>query len=121
VRFNCLTLDAMLIARGDVRHTPAGLPALDLELGHESTQIEAGSDRRVTCELAAVALGALAQRLAQVQVGGHIRCSGFLARRYRTGASVALHVIDFEAIDADTASGTVSAGKTAAYEPNARR
>ena len=55
-----MTLDARLQSRGSLRFTPAGVPALDFELAHESTQVEAGSERRVACELAAVALGGAA-------------------------------------------------------------
>ncbi|TMH28848.1 MAG: primosomal replication protein N [Betaproteobacteria bacterium] len=93
---NVVTLDARLQSRGDLRFTPAGVPALDFALAHESLQIEAGAQRRVACEVAGVAIGALARKLADVAPGAHIRCSGFLARRYRTGISVALHVNAFE-------------------------
>jgi primosomal replication protein N len=40
----------------------------------------------------AVAFGDVAKRLAGIPVGGEIRCEGFLARRYRTGITVALHI-----------------------------
>jgi primosomal replication protein N len=93
---NTVTLDARMQSRGDLRFTPAGIPALDFELAHESTQVEAGGERRVACELAAVALGPIARRLAEVDPGAEIRCKGFLARRYRTGITVALHVNEFE-------------------------
>ena len=41
-----------------------------------------------------VLLGALA--LAKVDVGAGLRCQGFIARRYRTGTSLALHLSRFE-------------------------
>jgi primosomal replication protein N len=53
----------------------------------------------VACELAAVALGPLAKQLAGVAIGAQLRCNGFLARRYRSGTSVALHLCEFELID----------------------
>jgi primosomal replication protein N len=93
---NSVTLDAMLQSRGALRFTPAGVPALDFELAHESVQVEAGGERRVACELAAVALGPVAKRIADVEPGAHMRCQGFLARRYRTGITVALHVNEFD-------------------------
>jgi primosomal replication protein N len=89
-------LDARLASRDALRYTPAGVPVLDFALAHESTQDEAGAPRRVACELAAVALGSLARDLAAVEPGVQLRCRGFLARRYRTGISVALHVNGFE-------------------------
>jgi len=96
VQVNQVMLDACLRSREALRFTPAGVPVLDFALAHESTQVEAGSQRRVACELAAVALGAVARELATVEPGAQIRCRGFLARRYRTGISVALHVNAFD-------------------------
>ena len=93
---NAVTLDARLQSRDDLRFTPAGVPALDFALEHESVQVEAGAERRVACEVTGVALGSVAQKLADVPPGTHIRCRGFLARRYRTGISLALHVNAFE-------------------------
>jgi primosomal replication protein N len=96
---NELTLDARLAARGDLRFTPAGIPALDFQLAHESLQAEGDAERRVACELAGVAIGPLARDLASVELGAQLRCRGFLARRYRTGTSVALHVNAFELME----------------------
>ncbi len=89
---NRLTLDATLTARDDLRYTPAGIPALDCTLTHASMQEEAGGERRVECELHAVAFGDVARSLARMSVGSELRCDGFLARRYRTGVTVALHI-----------------------------
>ena len=96
---NDVTLDARLAARGDLRFTPAGVPALDFSLAHESTQIEGNAERRVACELAGLAIGPVARELASVELGAQLRCRGFLARRYRTGTSVALHVNAFELME----------------------
>jgi primosomal replication protein N len=53
----------------------------------------------VECEIAAVAFAEVAQRLAGVAEGARVVCEGFLARRYRTGISVALHVATFEPVN----------------------
>ena len=93
---NRLTLDAVLVARDDLRYTPAGLPALSLTLCHVSEQPEAGGTRKVECELHAVAFGEMARALARLPVGTALRCEGFLARRYRTGTTLCLHIAHFE-------------------------
>ncbi len=93
---NRLVIDATLTERGELRYTPAGIPALDCMLRHASIQQEAGGERIVDCELAAVAFGEPAQSLARLDTGTALRCSGFLARRYRTGITVAMHVNEFE-------------------------
>jgi primosomal replication protein N len=89
---NRLTLDATLTQRGDLRYTPAGIPAIDCTLQHQSVQAEAGGERKVECEVFAVAFADVARTLARTPVGGDLRCEGFLARRYRTGVTVALHI-----------------------------
>ncbi|MEP7181743.1 MAG: primosomal replication protein N [Betaproteobacteria bacterium] len=94
-----MTLDATLTERGDLRYTPAGIPALECVLRHASVQPEAGGERNVDCELAAVAFGAPATSLARVPNGTAVRCKGFLARRYRTGITVAMHVNEFELLE----------------------
>ncbi len=96
---NRLTLDATLTERGDLRYTPAGVPALECILKHRSVQPEAGGARNVDCELAAVAFGEPAKALSAVPTGTALRCKGFLARRYRTGVTVALHVNEFELME----------------------
>jgi primosomal replication protein N len=96
---NRLTLDATLAERGDLRYTPAGVPALECVLKHASIQSEAGGERKVDCEIAAVAFGQPAVDLARVPMGTPLRCKGFLARRYRTGITIALHINEFETLD----------------------
>ena len=96
---NRLLLDATLAERSALRYTPAGIPALDCVLKHASVQSEAGVNRQVDCELAAVAFGGPAIGLAQVPTGTALRCTGFLGRRYRTGNAVTLHVNEFETLD----------------------
>jgi primosomal replication protein N len=93
---NRLTIDALLIERGDLRYTPAGIPAIECSLNHQSVQAEAGGERKVECELFAVAFGDVARKLATLPVGSDLKCEGFLARRYRTGITVALHITDLE-------------------------
>ena len=96
---NRVVLDAVLAERGNLRYTAAGIPALECSLRHASTQPEAGSQRRVECDLAAITFGDLAQSLARVPNGSALRCKGFLARRYRTGLTLALHINEFELLN----------------------
>ena len=98
---NRLVLDATLADRGDLRYTPAGIPALECMLRHASMQPEAGGERKVECELAAVAFGEPAASLARLANGTALRCKGFLARRYRTGITIAMHVNEFELLQKD--------------------
>jgi primosomal replication protein N len=96
---NRFTLEATLVAREGLRHTPAGIPAIECTLDHRSEQAEAGGRRKVQCEMHAIAFGEVAMALSRCAPGSALRCQGFLARRYRTGTSLALHVVRFEQID----------------------
>ena len=93
---NRFAVDAILAERSDLRHTPAGIPAIECLLQHRSLQQEAGGERRVECDMHGVAFGDVAQALARIPLGSSLRCEGFIARRYRTGASTALHLTRFE-------------------------
>ncbi len=96
---NRFALDAILGKRDALRHTPAGIPAIECTLDHRSTQREADAERRVECEMHAVAFGDVARALGKMNIGSALHCEGFIARRYRTGTSVTLHVTRFEPIE----------------------
>jgi primosomal replication protein N len=96
---NRFTFDAILAACAGVRHTPAGIPAVECTFDHRSQQDEAGSRRKVECEMHAVAFGDVALALGRCAIGSVLRCEGFIARRYRTGTSLTLHVTRFGQID----------------------
>lgn len=95
---NRITLDAAFSAREELRYTPAGMPAIECTLDHRSEQHEAGVERRVECQLHAVAFGDVALALRDCAIGSILRVEGFIARRYRTGTSVMLHLTRFERI-----------------------
>jgi primosomal replication protein N len=71
---------------------------LSLTLVHASEQSEAGGRRKVEMELHAVAFGKIAESLSRIAPGTALRCEGFLARRYRTGTTLALHIERYEPI-----------------------
>ena len=77
-----------------MRYTPAGMPALNLRLEHESQVSEAGGQRTVKVAVKAVAFGTLAERLAKQAIGSVWRFSGFLANA-RQGKSLVFHIQDF--------------------------
>ena len=92
---NRIELSAIVCERGALRYTPAGLPALDLQLVHESSQAEADHAVQVKLNIKAVAIGAVAERLDKQPVGLNARFSGFLANMRQTRQLV-LHIHDFQ-------------------------
>jgi primosomal replication protein N len=92
---NRLVLQAQLLERGAVRYTPAGLPALDLSLRHESRMSEAGHLRKVAVEIRALAIGDITQRLAKLAIGTETGFAGFISAQ-RNGRGVVFHVTELE-------------------------
>jgi primosomal replication protein N len=92
---NRLVLSATLVQRSALRFTPAGLPALDLQLAHESTVSEDGQPRKVSMEMRAVAIGAITQPLATLALGGQGQFGGFVTSA-RNGRGLVFHVTSVE-------------------------
>ena len=92
---NQTILSARIAEAKPLRYTPAGLPALDLTLEHESEALEAGSKRQVKAQIRAVAFGTDAETLARQAVGSGFRFTGFLAAP-RHGKHPVLHIQSFQ-------------------------
>ncbi len=93
---NKLVLAASVHELEALRYTPAGVPALNLKLEHASSVLEAGQPRQVQFVMKAVALGALAERLAIQAIGSHWLFSGFVTTP-RNGKHVVFHIQEFQA------------------------
>ena len=91
---NRAELLATITEAGPLRYTPAGLPALDLVLEHESDLEEAGQPRKVRARIRAVAFGATAERIARQAVGSQWQFTGFLATPGNSQRLV-LHIQEF--------------------------
>ena len=92
---NKLVITACIAEIDALRYTPAGLPALNMKLDHESEIQEAGQARQVKASMKAVAFGALAERLVKQAIGSAWRFTGFLATP-RNGKNVVFHVQEFQ-------------------------
>ncbi|MFN4265911.1 MAG: primosomal replication protein N [Aquabacterium sp.] len=90
---NRVLLKAQLLERQALRYTPAGLPALDLVVKHESQVMEADLPRKVQLELRAVAIGNIAQALNRQPIGSDLNVVGFLGAT-RSGRGVLLHITE---------------------------
>ena len=64
-RVNLVRLSAVVVQVQSLRYTPAGIPAINLVLEHESQQVELDTPRLVKLQLRAVAFGAQAEILAR--------------------------------------------------------
>ena len=91
---NQVLLSACIAEASVLRYTPAGLPALNFRLEHESQIEEAGQQRQVKLAVKAVAFGSLAETLVKQPIGSPWRFSGFLATP-RNGKHPVLNIQSF--------------------------
>jgi primosomal replication protein N len=92
---NQVVLTACIAEASALRYTPAGLPALDFRLEHESELTEAGQKRQVKVAVKAVAFGSVAETLGRQSIGSLWRFTGFLATP-RNGKHAVLHIQSFQ-------------------------
>jgi primosomal replication protein N len=92
---NQLVLTASIAGLDALRYTPAGLPALNIRLEHESEFQDAGQTRQIKAAVKAVAFGSMAERLAKQVIGSVWKFTGFLATP-RNGKHVVFHIQEFQ-------------------------
>jgi primosomal replication protein N len=93
---NRLVLSGSLVRRGALRYTPAGLPALDLELQHESSVVQDGHTRKVSMSLKALAIGSIVPSVTGLALGSSAVFDGFLAAS-RNGRGMMFHITEVRA------------------------
>ncbi|MGB6105161.1 MAG: primosomal replication protein N [Pusillimonas sp.] len=104
---NQLVLTATAIEVKPLRYTPAGLPAVEITLSHESEVQEAGHMRRIELVLPAVALGDIALLLADTPLGAFLSIQGFIAPSRKGSNKVVLHIQQADRVFAGGASAVV--------------
>jgi len=90
---NRLILSGSISERGALRYTPAGLPALDLQLQHESEITHEGQVRKVSLQVKALVIGPLVSPIAALALGQVAGFAGFLAPA-RNGRGTLFHITD---------------------------
>ncbi len=88
---NHVELTACIAELSPLRYTPAGIPAVNVILEHESEILETGLARKVKLTVKAVAFGTLAEQTVQLLLGKAFRFTGFLVNA-RTSKGVVFHI-----------------------------
>lgn len=104
---NQVSLTATALEVKPLRYTPAGLPAIEMILNHESEVLEAGVVRRIEMVLSAVALGDVALLLADTPMGAALSIRGFLAPTRKNSGKLVLHIQQGNRVFSDQASALV--------------
>lgn len=84
----------MVVQVQSLRYTPAGIPAVNLVLEHESQVVEMDTPRQVKVQLRAVAFGAQAEILSRQGLDAVCEFHGFMTNA-RNGKGVVFHIQDF--------------------------
>ena len=92
---NKLILTAQLVEKHALRYTPAGLPALDFSLRHESQVTQSGTPRQVSMDIKARALGDITRVVNGLELGSTHGFAGFLGSQ-RNGKGVVFHVTELD-------------------------
>ena len=95
---NQLVIVGEVVDLETLRYTPAGIPLLRFKLRHLSEQIEAGTKRKVGCDLQVVALGNIATQAQHLTNGTQVKVLGFLNKLSAKSTQLVLHMNTLEII-----------------------
>ena len=93
---NQWVLTASLQERGALRYTPAGLPALDVQLLHDSVVVHEAQERKVSLQVKALAIGSMVAPVSRMMLGASAVFSGFTAPS-RNGRGLLFHITEISA------------------------
>lgn len=93
---NQLVIEGEAVEIETLRFTPAGIPLLRFTLRHLSEQIEAGTKRKVGCDVHVVALGKIATQAQHLTNGTQVKVLGFLNKLSAKSTQLVLHINELE-------------------------
>ncbi|MBM5573094.1 primosomal replication protein N [Deefgea sp. CFH1-16] len=97
---NRVLIEGFLISDSSLRNTPAGIPVIEGRILHQSSQMQLGSARKIECEIPFLALGDIAQAIANLAPEQKLKCKGFLAAKsQRFRHALVLHIDAFELLN----------------------
>lgn len=95
---NQLVISGKIVDLNIPRYTPAGIMVTEFRISHVSHQEEAGIQRRIELELAAIALANMAEKIVHMGSGSNIELTGFITKKNRLSNQLVLHVSDAKII-----------------------
>ena len=93
---NQLAISAVPVERSVLRYTPAGIPVAEIGFRFEGSVTEAGLERQLGFEFAAIALGPVASALQEEPLGAPLALKGFIAPRSRRSQRLIVHITEYE-------------------------
>ncbi len=92
---NELRISATPVARSALRYTPAGVAVAEGSFRHGGALIEAGTERTLDFEFAAIAVGPVAIGLDREPLGQPLTISGFIAPKTRRSNRLIVHITEY--------------------------
>ena len=92
---NRLEIRATLVAREEVRYTPAGIEAFEGEFHFRGEVFEADRPRKLEYDFPAVSFGKCAGELNRLPLGSEITVKGFLAPRSLKTRRLIVHITEY--------------------------
>lgn len=90
---NQLAIRGFIKEISDLRYSPSGVPILEIQLMHESEQVEAGITRKVSIVLDAIIIGQNALGWQHAEINGkEVDVVGFLAQKHQKNTKAVLHI-----------------------------
>jgi primosomal replication protein N len=97
---NQVRLIAIPVAHSALRYTPAGIAVSEASFRHQEAVIEAGIERQLDFEFAAIALGPVAMALDREPLGQALELEGFIAPRSRRSTRLIVHITGYKSTGA---------------------
>jgi len=94
---NRLELVAQIDSISFLRYSPAGVPVIDFMLFHETAVIEADQSRKVQLKLKSIAMGILAEKISNFQLGSNWFFKGFLSST-KNMKSIVYHIQEIHTV-----------------------
>ena len=92
---NRLEIRATLVAREEVRYTPAGIEVWEGELQFRGEVFGADGQRKLEYDFPAVSFGKCASELNRLPLGSEITVKGFLAPRSLKTRRLIVHITEY--------------------------
>lgn len=94
LNLNQVIIGGKIIDLKTPRYTPAGIMITEFRLSHTSNQAEAGTQRKIEFELAAIATASMAEKIVCIGSGSNVELTGFVTKKNRLSNQLVLHVRD---------------------------
>jgi len=98
---NRLVITGELLELSPIRTTPAGIPVLEFRLFHDGETVEAGTPRRIQCDISVVAMAELAGMYKSLKLGSMLEVEGFIAPARKGSPRLRLHATHIRLVDTD--------------------